>query len=255
MGLTDEMIDLHCHILPELDDGPRTMEESIRMCGIAVQDGIRTIVATPHTLNGIYQNDRLTTLNRLEELNSELRTYHSELRLTILPGSDIHLCEATLEKVKQDEAVTIGNGGKYILVEFPPYAIPFQAEKILFQLLARGITPVISHPERNLEIGRMPGRYYEMIKTGCLGQVTAMSLTGDFGPKIRQWAERFLKHRLVHLIASDAHSEDGRPPILSAGVKVAAKIIGKDEAIRMVTEYPRAVLESRKPNIQDPIPI
>jgi len=253
MESTAEMIDLHCHILPGLDDGPRTMEESIRMCRIACHDGIRTVVATPHTLNGVYQNGRLATLNKLEELNAELRTYHSELHLTILPGSDVHLCETTLEKVNQCEAVTIGNRGKYILVELPPNAIPFQAERILFQLLARGITPVISHPERNLEIGTRPGRYCEMIKMGCLGQVTAMSLTGDFGPRVRQGAMRLLKSNLVHLIATDAHSGDGRPPILSTAVKAASKVIGKEEAIRMVTEYPHAILEGRRPNIPDPL--
>jgi len=255
MESTVEIIDLHCHILPGFDDGPQTMEESIRMCRIAYQDGIRTIVATPHTLNGVYQNGRLTTLNKVEELNSELRTYHSELTLRILPGSDVHLCEATLEKVHQNEALTIGDAGKYILIEFPPHAIPFQAERILFQLLARGLTPVISHPERNLEIGTRPGRYYEMIKMGCLGQVTAMSLTGDFGPKVKQWAENLLKHRLVHLIASDAHSGDGRPPILSAAVKAAARVVGKEEAMRMVNEHPKAILENRRPSLQDPIPI
>jgi len=90
---------------------------------------------------------------------------------------------------------------------------------------------------------------------GCLGQVTAMSLTGEFGPKVRQWAEKLLKSWLVHFIASDAHSPNGRPPILSAAVKAAAKIVGKKEAEKMVTEYPKAILEGRRPNIPDPIPI
>ena len=254
MESTIEMIDIHSHILPGLDDGPQTMEESIQMCRIAYQDGIRTIVATPHTLNGVYQNGKSTILTRVEELCSELRTQNSELPLKILPGSDVHLCETTLQQVDQGEAVTIGDGGKYIMIEFPSQAIPYQAERVLFQLLGRGLTPIISHPERNLEIGRRPGRYYEIIKMGCLGQVTAMSLTGEFGPKVRQWAEKLLKSWLVHFIASDAHSINGRPPILSAAVKAAAKIVGKKEAEKMVTEYPKAILEGRRPNIPDPLP-
>ena len=255
MESTIEMIDIHSHILPGLDDGPQTMEESIRMCRIAYQDGIRTIVATPHTLNGVYQNGKSIILSKVEELCSELRTQNSELPLRILPGSDVHLCETTLQQVDQGEAVTIGDGGKYIMIEFPSQAIPYQAERVLFQLLGRGLIPIISHPERNLDIGRRPGRYDEIIKMGCFGQVTAMSLTGEFGPKVRQWAEKLLKRWLVHFIASDAHSGNGRPPILSAAVKAAAKIVGKKEAEKMVTEYPKAILEGRRPNIPDPLPI
>ncbi|MDO9124412.1 MAG: CpsB/CapC family capsule biosynthesis tyrosine phosphatase [Deltaproteobacteria bacterium] len=282
MESTVEMIDLHCHILPGLDDGPQTMEESIRMCWIAYQDGIRTIVATPHTLNGVYKNGRSTILSKVNELNDALnnselppgqrpswaggrtpclrrnascRQANSELPLRILPGSDVHLCETTLQQVDQGEAITIGDGGKYIMIEFPSQAIPYQAERVLFQLLGRGLIPIISHPERNLEIWKRPGRYYEIIKMGCLGQVTAMSLTGEFGPKVRQWAEKLLKSWLVHFIASDAHSGNGRPPILSAAVKAAAKIVGKKEAKKMVTEYPRAILEGRRLNIPDPLPI
>ena len=269
MESTIEMIDIHSHILPGLDDGPQTMEESIRMCRIAYQDGIRTIVATPHTLNGVYQNGRSTILTRVNELNDALnnselppgqrpsraggRTQNPELPLRILPGSDVHLCETTLQQVDQGEAITIGDGGKYIMIEFPSQAIPYQGERVLFQLLGRGLIPIISHPERNLEIGKRPGRYYEIIKMGCLGQVTAMSLTGEFGPKVRQWAEKLLKSWLVHFIASDAHSPNGRPPILSAAVKAAAKIVGKEEAEKMVTEYPKAILEGRRPNIPEPL--
>jgi len=273
MESTIEMIDIHSHILPGLDDGPQTMEESIRMCRIAYQDGIRTIVATPHTLNGVYQNGKSTILSKMDELNDALnnselkldsairnlcpsgRRAQSEIDLRILPGSDVHLCETTLQQVDQGEAVTIGDGGKYIMIEFPSQAIPYQAERVLFQLLGRGLIPIISHPERNLDIGRRPGRYDEIIKMGCFGQVTAMSLTGEFGPKVRQWAEKLLKSWLVHFIASDAHSPNGRPPILSAAVKAAAKIVGKKEAEKMVTEYPKAILEGRRPNIPDPIPI
>ena len=286
MESTIEMIDLHCHILPGLDDGPQTMEESIQMCRIAYQDGIRTIVATPHTLNGVYQNGKSIILSKVDELNDALnnselkldsairnlsepgsapeglmprregslsRRPQSAIDLKILPGSDVHLCETTLQQVDQGEAVTIGDGGKYIMIEFPSQAIPYQAERVLFQLLGRGLIPIISHPERNLEIWRRPGRYDEIIKMGCLGQVTAMSLTGEFGPKVRQWAEKLLKSWLVHFIASDAHSIKGRPPILSAAVKAAAKIVGKKEAEKMVTEYPKAILEGRRPNIPDPL--
>jgi protein-tyrosine phosphatase len=254
------MIDLHSHILFGIDDGPKAIEESIQMCRIGYQDGIRTIVATPHIMPGIYKNDRSTILNKVQQLNealvhSELRTQNSELSLNILPGADVHFSSDILQRYEEGEIVTVNDQGRYLMIEFAFQGIPYQAEEVLFKLLTKRITPIISHPERNMEIGERPKRYYEMIRTGCLGQVTAMSLTGKFGTGVRRIAERLLSKRLIHIIASDAHSTDGRPPILSAAVKAAEKIVGKEEAMRMVTEYPQAILEGRRPNVPEPIPI
>jgi len=149
--------------------------------------------------------------------------------------------------------VTVNDQGRYLMVEFTFQGIPHQGEEVLFQLLTKGIIPIISHPERNMEIGQRPKRYYEMVRMGCLGQVTAMSLTGGFGSGVRRTAETLLSKRLIHIIASDAHSTDGRPPILSAGVRAAEKIVGKEEARKMVTEYPQALLEGKRPKIQEPL--
>ncbi len=252
------MIDLHSHILHGLDDGPETMDESIQMCWISYRDGVKTIVATPHTLNGSYQNNRSTIFAKVKELNEalirgncELPTPNSELR--ILPGADVHLSDEIVYQLDEEEVMTVGDGKKFLILELPFHTIPFRAEDILFQLMAKGITPIISHPERNLEITRKPKRYYEMIRMGCFGQVTAMSLAGGFGAKIKGFAEILLKKRLVHFIASDAHSVDGRPPILSTAVREAEKIVGREEAQKMVTEYPRAILEGRKPHLPEPL--
>ncbi|NWF92729.1 MAG: protein-tyrosine phosphatase [Syntrophaceae bacterium] len=275
------MIDLHAHILPGLDDGAKTLEQSIEMCRISYRDGVRTIVATPHNLNGLYLNDRETILAKVRELNkavkkfgvegsklevhstfgnphsaivsnSELQTLNSKLR--ILPGSDVHLSEKTLSFLDEGRLMTIGDGNKYLFLEFPSQGIPYGSEEIIFKLMSRGIIPVITHPERNLEIGQRPQRYHEMVRMGCLGQITAMSLTGDFGPRVKQIAEELLIHRLVHFIASDAHSTGRRSPVLSEGVKAAERIIG-EEAHRMVTEYPQAILEGRKLCVAEPVPI
>jgi len=281
MGEIVKMIDLHTHILPGLDDGVKTLEESVQMCWKSYRDGVRTIVATPHTLNGLYLNDRDIILKKVDELNealihcglrisdcgiknskseidfssinSEFRIPNSEFR--ILPGSDVRLCENTLSHLDQGKVMTISDSKKYLFLEFPFQGIPHQAEEIIFQVMQRGMIPIITHPERNIELGQRPRRYYEMIRKGCLGQVTAMSLTGELGPRIKQVAERLLTNRLIHFIASDAHSLDGRPPILSEAVRVAGKIVGKEEAQKMVTEYPQAILDGRKPDVPEPIPI
>jgi protein-tyrosine phosphatase len=274
------MIDLHSHILYGLDDGPATLEESLEMCRIGYQDGIRTIVATPHMLNGVYQTNRAAILSRTRELNTALSKYNvwnsecgaeglpstaknslshpSELRtphfeLNILPGADVHLGEDLLVPLKQKELMTVGNGGKYLLIEFPSQGIPYMAERVLFRLIAHGMIPIITHPERNPEVGRKPARYYEMVRMGCLGQVTAMSLTGGFGPDVNRLAKELLIHNLVHFIASDAHSIETRPPILTPAVRAASKWVGAEEAGKMVTEYPQAILEGKNPNISQPV--
>jgi protein-tyrosine phosphatase len=272
------MIDLHSHILYGLDDGPETMDESIQMCLVSYGDGVRTIVATPHTLNGEYQNNRSTILMKVKELNealtqrglrnsefgiedppskisshSALPTSNSELR--ILPGADVHFSDEIFHQLDVGEVMTVGDGKKFLVLEFPFHTIPFRAVDVLFQLMAKGIVPIISHPERNLEITRRPARYYEMIRMGCLGQVTAVSLTGGFGGKIKGFAEKLLKKRLAHFIASDAHNVNGRPPGLTHAVREAERIVGREEAQKMVTEYPRAILEGTIPNVPEPLPL
>jgi protein-tyrosine phosphatase len=270
------MIDLHCHILYGLDDGPATIEESVQMCRMGYADGVRTVVATPHTLNESYQNDRLTILSKVQELkealkqcglrNSEfgvenlrseisfhsaLRTPHSEFE--VLPGSDVHFCNELLSRLDQGWVTTVGDGKRFLIIELPSHTMPLNGENLLFQLMARDIVPIISHPERNLWIMQRPERYFEMVRMGCLGQVTAMSLTGGFGSKIRQFAQKLLKKRLIHIIASDAHGINGRPPGLTLAIKEAERIIGKEVAQKMVTEYPRAILEGKKPRVEEPL--
>jgi protein-tyrosine phosphatase len=275
------VIDLHAHLLPGLDDGAKTMEEALQMCGMSYRDGVRTLVATPHTLNGLYLNERETILSKVRELNEalaqcglgmgdcgsresnsgmELSYVHSEFRILnsefrILPGADVHLCEKTLSHLDEGKLMTVGDGKKCLFIEFPSQAIPFGSEEVLFQLMKRGILPIITHPERNQEIWQRPQRYYEMIRMGCLGQVTAMSLTGGFGPKVRRVAEKLMNHRLIHFIASDAHSPDGRPPLLSDGVRAAEKTVGREMARKMVEEYPQAILDGLKPNVPQPVRI
>jgi len=276
------MIDLHTHILTGVDDGPNTIEDSLEMCRIAYRDGIRTIVATPHTLNGLYQNDRPSILTKVQELNSviskqlsasistsdtrhptsgmpssELPNTQSEIRnskseILILPGADVHLNEQTIPQLDGGKVTTIGDRGKCLLLEFPFGGIPYGAEDVLHELISRGIIPIISHPERNMEVQLNLKRYYAMIRMGCLGQVTAMSLTGGFGPKARHLAEKLLSIGIVHIIASDAHSTDGRPPVLSPAVRSAGKIVGEKEALRMVNDYPQAILEGQRPNVPEP---
>ncbi|HBF42134.1 MAG TPA: hypothetical protein DDW42_00605 [Desulfobacteraceae bacterium] len=249
---TYKLIDLHCHILPGIDDGPRTTEESLLMATKAVEDGIHTIVATPHTLNGVYLNTVHEISSRLDSLRDVLSRSHINLRLPI--GSDCHLCPQILKKIDSGDAVTINNDRKYILIELPSQSIPPLAKDEIFNLKLNGITPIITHPERNVIIQHDIQILYDFVSMGALSQVTAMSIVGDFGDSARHCAEMMLRYQLVHIIASDAHSFDRRPPVLSPAVEAAAEILGNyEEAERMVTEVPGAILLGDRVECPEPI--
>lgn len=247
------MIDLHCHILPGVDDGPESQGESLAMARKAVEDGIHAIVATPHTLNGIYLNPVKEVTSRVAALEEALLGNHIGLKL--YAGVDVHLCPRVLKRIETGDAGTINNAGKYILLEFPSQTIPPGVKEEIFSLKLNGITSIISHLERNAIIQHDLDVMYELVSTGALCQVTAMSITGDFGSMVMQCAERLLKHRLVHVIASDAHSADRRPPVLSQAVEVATQILGSfEDAERMVTDVPASILSGDIPEIPEPLP-
>lgn len=235
------MIDLHCHILPGLDDGARDLEESLAMAAMAVKDGVKTIVATPHTLDGLYMTSRSAVERAVEAFTLALAASRIELR--ILPGADTHLAPGMVQKVKAGEAMTVNDTGKYLLLELPPQTIPAQIRDEIFALKLNGITPIITHPERHPAVQRDLKTLKDLISMGALCQVTAMSIAGEFGPHVEASARAMLEQRLVHVIASDAHSSQSRPPILSKAVEAAAEILGSDEeAEAMVTRIPEAII-------------
>jgi protein-tyrosine phosphatase len=248
------MIDLHCHILPGLDDGARSLEESLAMAEKAVQDGIHTIVATPHTLNGIYLNPVREVTSVVASLREPLLKHHIDLELC--PGADVHVSPHMLELIESGDAGTINDAGRYVLLEFPSQTLPPGIKDEIFTLKVNGITPIISHPERNQVIQHDMDVLYELVYMGALCQVTAMSITGDFGGTVMECTERLLAHRLVHVIATDAHSLEGRPPVLSRAVEVAAEIMGNyEDAEHMVTDVPASILSGDLPEIFEPLSI
>ncbi len=245
------MIDIHCHIIPGIDDGPETLDQSLAMASMAVRDGINTIMATPHTLNGVYKNPVEKVSSRLIDLEKALA--EKEIPVILRQGADVHLCPGMVQRIKSKDAGTIDNAGKFLLLELPDTLIPEYVKDEIFALKLNGITPIITHVERNAGLLRDLTVLYTLIRMGALSQVTAMSITGDFGEAVKQAVEKLLKLRLVHIIASDAHSPDHRPPILSHAVEQAAQILGSlDEAERMVKERPAAILAGLEPDVPEP---
>ena len=227
------MIDIHCHILPGIDDGPSAIEESIEMARIAYRDGITKIVATPHVRDVRHQSGAIA--EKVNLLNSLLSDRN--IPVEILQGADV---SAQMDIGRLSD-YTI-NRTKYVLVEFPHMFLPKNARDLLFRMRTDGYFPIITHPERNLSVISHPDLLFEMLEAGTFVQVTAESLTGSFGIDIQQCACHLLKKGVVTFLATDAHSSTQRPPVLSNGLRVAEKKIGKDRAVALVTTNPEKVL-------------
>ena len=234
------MIDIHAHILPSIDDGPETIEEAIELCKVAEEDGIKTIVATPHSKDGVYETKSLEILKAVDTLNSQLE--EKQIDVKILPGAEIRISEGLVECIKSGEVLTINNGGKYILFELPFVFIPPGTDKFIFNLKSNGIVPIIAHAERILAFQRKPELVDQLVQIGARVQVNAHGLTKRANPVERKCAEWLLKNRLVHFIASDVHSLTGRPPILSKAVECAARIVGGEEAGKLVCHNPERMI-------------
>ncbi|WP_067729051.1 tyrosine-protein phosphatase [Oceanobacillus damuensis] len=201
------MIDIHSHILPGVDDGAMTEEDSLAMAREAVAQGITTIVATPHNKNGKYDNDRPSIINSVQIL-SELFV-KEDIPLKILPGQENRINGDILEDIENGSLLSI-NDSKYLFIEFPSANVPRYASQMLFDIQVAGYTPVIVHPERNQELIEHPGRLYEFIKKGALSQVTAASIFGKFGKNIQKFSYDLIEANLTHFVASDAHNTTTR---------------------------------------------
>jgi len=238
------VIDLHCHILPKIDDGSPSWSVSLNMCRQAVANGIKTIVATPHILNGVYDNKPQDIEEKVKILNQKIK--ENNIPLQILPGSEVHLSADIIEAIKKQEILTL-NKSNYILLEFPHTQIPLHIEEILFQIQIMGIIPIISHVERNLKFQQKPSLLSRFIQKGALAQITSASLCGFFGPIPKKISQRFLSEELVYSIASDAHtdSEKGRGSFFSQALTEASKIIGHQAALNLVQSHPQKIISNQ----------
>jgi len=233
------MVDIHCHILPEVDDGSRSWEMTAEMCRIAADDGIRHIVATPHC-NNVYPYDR----TRYEALREKLEEA-SEGRIEFSVGCDFHFSyENITDAIENPKRYSI-NGTRYLLIEFSDYSIPPNVADLLFQFTSRGMVPIVTHPERNPLLVRRPEKVLEMIDAGALVQVTANSITGFWGEKARSVAEWLLAQGAAHVIASDAHDPKRRRPVLSEARNAVARMLGEQAAEDLVSNIPQAIVEGK----------
>ena len=246
------MIDLHSHILPGIDDGASTLEMALAMARIAVDDGIRIMACTPHIYPGLYLNDAAGIAAARDALQGALDANGIALQLTT--GADVHLVPGILEGLRAGTIPTL-HRTRYVLLEPSHHVAPPRFVESVFQLVAAGYVPVITHPERLTWIEDGFDVITGLLRQGAWMQVTAGSLTGLFGPRPKYWAERLLGEGLTHLLATDAHSSKRRVPVLSEGLAVAEKLLGAQEAQQLVQGRGRALMDNLPPSQAAPLPV
>ena len=218
------MIDIHSHLLPGIDDGPRDWEQSVELCRSVYEDGIRTSVATPHLIDGVYDNLR----SRVEPLVAELnrRLTDAGIGLEVLAGAEVDISSGLITSAS-DELPRLGPGSS-VLLEMPVAVVPAAMDEIIFALRSRGLIPVLAHPERNEVLQQRPTLARAWIKSGAALQLDGDSLLGVWGRHTQRCGERILQDGLFHAMASDAHSVDRRPPRLAEALdKLAAAFEGE----------------------------
>ncbi len=231
------MIDIHSHILPDIDDGSPDLETSVKMAEIAVSEGITDMIATPHFIEKDKETDKAVIFSKVEELNHELK--QRSIDLNILPGQEIFLTPSVPDLYDRGKLITLCDGDKYLLVELPMMSIPLYALDVIHSLKLRGLNVVLAHPERNVEIARNPYRLREFIKIGTLIQVNSLSLIGALGKDAKHTAEKIINSGMAHFIATDCHTARVRSP----RIKDTLKYITEAAAELLLEENPSKILK------------
>jgi protein-tyrosine phosphatase len=233
------MVDIHCHILPGVDDGSKSWEMTAQMCNLAALDGVTHIVATPHS-NDRYTYDR----KRYAEMLGYLQDI-GEGKLTFTLGCDFHFSYDNIhDALQHPRRYTIGDT-QYLLIEFSDYGIPPSVRQDVFSISSCGMVPIITHPERNQVLLKNPEMVLMLVEHGCLVQVTANAVTGAWGSNSKKMVEWLLKRNAVHVIASDAHDPVHRTPTMSRARDAVAALAGANVAEALVTHNPAAIVDGK----------
>lgn len=238
------MIDTHLHILPGVDDGPETVQESLELARALVEEGIHSAIATPHYNDEFPQHSAAEIRERVYYLQQELDRHGIPLRL--MAGHEALIKAGLVEDIQAERLATL-NGSCYMLLELWNRTWLPETERVIFELRAYGLVPIITHPERYHAIQQDPGRLAALQRQGALAQLTASSLIGMQGNTIRRCAETLLKKGLIHCIASDAHGLSRRPPGVVQGLQRAADLVGQARVYQMIETQPAAIVNNQLP--------
>ncbi|WP_203649332.1 tyrosine-protein phosphatase [Secundilactobacillus yichangensis] len=202
------MIDLHCHLLPGVDDGSANLDNSLKLATEAVNNGVEYALLTPHHMNGVYINHRVDVIRETAEFQKQLRAH--SIHLTVFPGQEVRINGELLRALDQHDILFADEGDQYLMLEFPDDDVPAYTADMIYQLQQRGVIPVIVHPERNTKIMSHPDLIYDLLQKGCLSQITASSFVGTFGEKVEHFSQQLVKAGQCYIFASDAHNLPGR---------------------------------------------
>ena len=244
------MIDMHCHILPAVDDGSNSLEESIEMARIAWNNGIDTIIATPHYIQDAKPFNRNHNSEVLEVFKKELMI--NKIGIEILLGNEVYVTPDAVKLLEMGEMATL-NDSRYVLMEFPMMDIPLYVESLIYELKLKGFIPVIAHPERNAKIIENPNILHSYISKGALAQTNIPSVLGKYGEDIQETAKILLKHDMVHFLGTDAHTCKARSLKPEKTLKIIEDMIGKERVYEMAIKNPKLVIEDRDIEIREPI--
>ena len=237
------MIDLHCHILPGIDDGAADMAESLALLRLAQQQGISHMLATPHLHAGRYSNTAASVAAALSALQQAATA--AGIDITLAGAAEVRIGAEILPLIEQQQMPFIGRyqGNKVLLLELPHSHIPAGSDKLLAWLARHDITVMLAHPERNRDLLAAPDKIKSFIKAGCLFQLTAAALDGDMGADVKALAGQWLKQGLYHVIASDAHSVKRRPPKLQQAYQQSCLLVGEEQARQLCMLNPAQLAE------------
>jgi protein-tyrosine phosphatase len=231
-------VDIHCHLLPGLDDGAATLDEALAMAEMAVADGIGTIVATPHQLGNNAKNSGDAICAAVVQFQQHLNARRIPLR--VLPGADVRIEPDLVRKIRTHEVLTLADRRRHVLLELP-HDVYVPLDRLLADLASSGLVGILSHPERNRGILNQPSVLRPLVKQGCLLQVTASSLTGAFGSQIQRFSESLVEQGLVHFVSTDAHGTKARSPLLSQAFDRLKELAGLEAATNLCCRHPAAV--------------
>jgi len=244
------MIDIHCHLLPGIDDGAQSLPQALEMASIAAADGIGTIFCTPHIYPGLYENTGPDIRRRVDQLQLILNDKGIDLNLSY--GADAHLVPEIFEGLRTGRVPTLG-GSRYLLLEPSHHVRPPRFKETVFELIGAGHIPVITHPERLTWADQHYSDFTELSRSGAWLQITGGALVGRFGARVKLLAERFVGDGWTDVLASDGHTTGQRAPVLAEARARAAQMVGEREAENLVENRPRSILENLAPDhIQRP---
>jgi len=243
MSLLEPFVDIHCHLLPDIDDGASGWGESLAMARMALADGIETVIATPHQLGAFAHNDGELIRQRAAALSDYLTERDIELR--VLPGADVRVEPHLPQLIAEGHVLTLADCGRHVLLELP-HELCLPLERLLDDLDAADVAGVLSHPERNQALMRRPERVGVLVERGCLMQITAGSLLGSFGRRSQLISEQLLQHGWVHVVATDAHGSRSRRPLMRQAFERVAQLTDRETALELCCRNPRRIVRGEE---------